>query len=249
MRIQVTLENGTCPDEMEKLFHNMQNLVEKTVKSKNEKVVVVCHSLGCSVFLTLLGPGIDFGQSIIQPKIVRELFRTLPSFYYLMPFGKLWDTPEVLVQTDKKNYTSKDLLELLVDLQPNGSNFPNMLLDAMITRKKLGVPGVKTVCFYGTGSQTPARLVYRGPEGLNGTQEVIYGDGDGTVNTRNIEVCRGWMGRQKQPVFIREVRGVTHRAMVSDSNIIDAIYSFASGPQAAAPTAPRLAMLKPARKH
>ncbi|UYV66449.1 PLA2G15 [Cordylochernes scorpioides] len=285
----VTLENGTCPDEMEELFHNMQNLVEETVKSENKKAVIVCHSLGCPVFLTLLGQvsqewkdkhievfvaigapwegavesleavisGVDFGQSVIKPKIVRELFRTMPSLYYLMPFGKLWGSKEVLVETKQKSYTSKDLLKLMVDLGSDGGNFAHLFLDAVTTRKKLGVPGVKTVCYHATGSATPARsleidliyqrvvldgevkystgfkqryslhirwifghdlednalaimasaktrislfaieedlLVYHGTEGLNGDHEVINEDGDGTVNTRNIEVCRGWVG-------------------------------------------------------
>jgi hypothetical protein len=52
--------------------------------------------------------------------------------------------------------------------------------------------------------------------GLNGSVELINGDGDGTVNFKSLEVPALWVNKQNQNIQIIVLDGVDHTNVLSD---------------------------------
>ncbi|GFS91955.1 phospholipase A2 group XV [Nephila pilipes] len=58
--------------------------------------------------------------------------------------------------------------------------------------------------------------------------KLLYGEGDGTVNLRSLNVCSGWKGRQKQKVFIERLPKVEHLDMMHNTKIRKFIANYAT---------------------
>lgn len=60
--------------------------------------------------------GDALGVVIVNPYKVRAEQRSMPSTVFLMPSPKFWKNDEVLVVTDRRNYTVADYEQLFQDL-------------------------------------------------------------------------------------------------------------------------------------
>ena len=69
---------------------------------------------------TTLIPGDNFGIPFTSAKTLREEERSYPSLAFLAPSRRLWTNDEVIVQTDRKNYTVFDYEDLFHDLRRHG---------------------------------------------------------------------------------------------------------------------------------
>lgn len=58
----------------------------------------------------------DHYRILVNPLTLRKQQRSLGSTAWLMPSDKFWDADEVLVQTDKRNYTVNDYQAFFEDL-------------------------------------------------------------------------------------------------------------------------------------
>lgn len=67
-----------------------------------------------SFFFSPLGDSL--GVVIVYPSWVRAEQRSMPSTAWLMPSPRYWAKDEVLVITDKRNYTVADYKDLFADL-------------------------------------------------------------------------------------------------------------------------------------
>lgn len=56
----------------------------------------------------VVGTGDNLGAFMLKEGVVREMQISAPSLAWLMPSKQLWKENEVLVETDKKNYTVND---------------------------------------------------------------------------------------------------------------------------------------------
>merc|ERR1712192_331791 len=150
--------------------------------------------------------------------------RTNPSLAWLMPQQGFWADDEVLVETEKKNFSRSNIGEFF-----DGYKEHNMAMMVEDTKGLLGglpPPQVEVFCIHGSQVNTTERVIYPPgsfpPSSLAAQQRskpttsnksknlkfwpfstepsLVKGDGDGTVNIRSLKGCLKWEGAQKQAV-------------------------------------------------
>ncbi|GFY59931.1 phospholipase A2 group XV [Trichonephila inaurata madagascariensis] len=222
---------------------------ETFLKNNKTKVTIVCHSMGCAITsyflntkdqawkdkhikgLITLGPAlggavkalktiaagenlgykVDAGQLKLQQ-------RSTVSLSYLVPSRHLWSPNEVIAFTKHKNYTVKNYDEFFKDI--GFSTAFEMYKDTFrYAEIGLNPPGVEVFCIYGVGLNTTIRLNYTQPKSFPDKPVLEFGEGDGTVNLRSLQVCSNWRGRQKQKVFLKTLPKVEHLDMLRDEYV------------------------------
>ncbi|XP_059058162.1 phospholipase A2 group XV-like [Achroia grisella] len=176
--------------------------------------------------------GDDLGSLMLRESTMRTQEITCPSLAWLMPSPVLWKPNEVLIQTDKYNYTVNDFQKWFMDMD---------LLDAWEmfkdTQKYKGdftAPGVEVHCLYGYNISTVERLVYKPGTWLDGYPSLAMGDGDGTVNIRSLSACRYWRGRPRglhahrhhnlnagKPIKTLALPNAEHLKILQDQRVVD----------------------------
>lgn len=175
--------------------------------------------------LRLMASGDSLGQSthIIKPLQVRALQRSIPSTAFLMPYDTFWTENEILVYGPFANYTVKDYKQFFHDIE-----FPDGYLVRQDTEnlvKKLDPPRVEVYCLYGFNVKTPGAFNYLNLRGeAKGTwydsqPDVIFDDGDGTVNIRSLIACQQWSKVQTQKVFSEKFENAEHLEMLKREDI------------------------------
>ncbi|XP_014208657.1 group XV phospholipase A2-like [Copidosoma floridanum] len=223
--------------------------------NNNEKVTFIAHSMGGSmalIFLRLqtqawkdkyvsslltlsgvwegsvkalqiLATGDNMSTHLLNARTLRKLLVTFPSFGWLLPTKPLTDDG-VLVTTEFKNYTQADLRQYLLEIGvPNAWEFyKNNRRNKFDSRP----PGVRVYCLYGDiRYSTVQRLLYRPGVSFNDAPELIFGDGDGSVNKKSLEGCLDWIDKQSQEIYYRSFPHVDHYGMLRNENILDYIES------------------------
>ncbi|KAK6982637.1 group XV phospholipase A2 [Biomphalaria glabrata] len=228
-------------------------------KNNNSKVVAIAHSMGNPVFLyflnqqpqewkdkyiqsmialagvwggavkplRLMASGDSLGVSVVVPLKVRPEQRSMPSTAFLMPSDKFWKPSEVLVRTESKNYTVADYKEFFSDL--NFTDGYEMRKDTEMLIRDLQPPGVVVHCLHGTGVDTPETLVYGKGQFPDTYPDVMYGDGDGTVNIRSLLGCLQWQNKQQPPVHHVPIPNAEHMAILQDTTVSKYIASVVTG--------------------
>lgn len=154
--------------------------------------------------------------------MIRVNERSFPSEYWLVPrpIAGVWTEDQVLFSTPEQNYSAFDLPRLMRDLDSGGTSLQSMYSGVMAALDKgFPPPNVPTLCIAGTGIKTPDSYVYT-EKFPNGSEQIHYGDGDGSVNINSVRSCRTWIGYQQYPVTYQELEGVEHVAMLSDQQTI-----------------------------
>ncbi|XP_055933165.1 phospholipase A2 group XV-like isoform X1 [Argiope bruennichi] len=167
--------------------------------------------------------GENLGVFVISQINVRKEQRTSPSLAYMMPSDMFWAPDEILVTTDKKNYTIRDFYDFFQDI-----DFPvgyEMVKDTYpFAHIGLNPPGVEIHCLYGANvTNTIDRLDYRGTSHFPDNPKLITGDGDGTVNIRSLEACKRWSGKQQQKVYSQPLPNVDHMGVLADQAVLQYI--------------------------
>ncbi|CAH0381619.1 unnamed protein product [Bemisia tabaci] len=154
------------------------------------------------VFIT----GADFNIPTLDKSEMRELLRTFQSMALLLPSEEAYgDTVLVEWLNKNKNYTAKDYNQLFHDIHYTDGYL--MRQDARsympIQGNKLGV---KVVCIWSHGLQTPFKMIIKGNNITNPTSVNFTNvDGDGTVPLKSLRYC------EKFPrVTSYEVSGYEH---------------------------------------
>jgi len=162
--------------------------------------------------------------------------RTNPSLAWLMPQQGFWSDEEVLVETEKKNFTRSNIGEFF-----DGYKEHNMAMMVEDTKGLLGglpPPQVEVFCIHGSQVNTTERVIYPPgsfpPSSLAARTRkstsnesknlkwwpfptepsLVKGDGDGTVNIRSLKGCLKWEGAQKQAVHHKVFKGINHVDML-----------------------------------
>ena len=149
---------------------------------------------------------------------LRDLYRTLPSFYLLFPRAAVWNDT-VLIVTPSRNYTANDYQQLFSD-----AGYPLGYTQFTEIDMLRSAPNVPTYCFYGLGVDTPMTFVYD-DNFPNSTPTVIPGDGDNAVNRPSSEICLQW-ANSGYPFNRTIFQGVNHSAIVTDPAVLQAIESI-----------------------
>ena len=93
----------------------------------------------------------------------------------------------------------------------------------------LDPPGVETWCMYGVGLSTPVTYIYDEDFPNSDPVDFVYADGDDTVDSLSMSLCKRWVGQQEQPVHVTEYRGLAHLDIVFHETVLDQIQDILEG--------------------
>ncbi|PRD28714.1 UNVERIFIED_CONTAM: Group XV phospholipase A2 [Trichonephila clavipes] len=218
-------------------------------KNNKTKVTIVCHSMGCPIIsyflntkdqpwkdkhikcLIALGPAlggavkalktIAAGENLgydVDAKQLKLQQRSTVSLSFMLPSRHLWSPNEVIAFTKDKNYTVENYDEFFKDI--GFSTAFEMYKDTFrYAEIGLNPPGVEVSCIFGVGLNTTIRLNYTEPKNFPDKPVLEFGEGDGTVNLRSLQVCSNWRGRQKHHVFFKTLPKVEHLDMLRDKYV------------------------------
>lgn len=171
--------------------------------------------------LKVFAIGDDLGAYLLRQTVLKDEQISSPSLGWLLPSKLFWKETEILVETDRKNYTLSTLQDYLIDIDvPNGWEFRK---DNEKYQLDFTAPGVEVHCLYGTNLDTVQKLYYKPGTSVGDTPQLIPGDGDGTVNLRSLEGCKYWQGKQKQKVYSQTFPGVDHMNILRNINVLNYI--------------------------
>lgn len=78
-------------------------------------------------------------------------------------------------------------------------------------------------CLFGTGVETPETLFY-GSNGFDQQPEMVYGDGDGTVNMLSLVAIESeWAEEKNQTLKLIKIPGISHTDILKDEAALDEI--------------------------
>ena len=237
-----------------KFLRDLKELVENATKSNGGKpAIIVSHSLGGLFVLQLLSrssrswrqkfvkhfvalsapwggavrtmltfaSGYSVGIPGLDPLLVREEQRSSESNIWLLPSPTTFDG-RALIVTPEKNYSAAEISVFLQDLGFSEGVLPykNRILPIV---KRLPSPGVALTSIIGTGVRTPETLIY-GKEGFDRQPEIVYGDGDGTVNLNSLlALTSAWGGRTGQVFKLVNISRVCHKSILKDEAAVRVI--------------------------
>lgn len=167
--------------------------------------------------LLTFASGNTLGVPLVDPLIVRGEQRSSESNLWLLPSPKFFDIEKPLVISPFANYTAGDIVQFLNDIGfPEGIQPYKSRILPLIER--LAVPEVPVTCMFGLNVKTPEKLIYRSKaEGFDEQPEVVYGDGDGTVNMASLLGLESlWKENRKQPFKVVTIRGVSHMSILKE---------------------------------
>ena len=176
--------------------------------------------------LKVFAIGDDLDAYFLRQSILKDEQITSPSLGWLLPSRLFWKETEILVQTEQKNYTLSTLQDYLIDINvPNAWEFRK---DNEKYQLNFQAPGVEVHCLYGAGVRTVERLYYKPGTSIECTPQLIFGDGDGTVNLRSLEACKHWQGNQKQKVYSQLFPGINHLGILRNPSVLSYIKTVLS---------------------
>ncbi|KAK6160591.1 hypothetical protein DH2020_003972 [Rehmannia glutinosa] len=166
--------------------------------------------------------GNTLGVPLVDPLLVREQQRCSPSNLWLMPSPSVFSRGKPLVITPDASYSSSDIAEFLKDIGFSEGVYPYKTRVLPLV-ESLPAPEVAVTCVVGSGVKTPETLFY-GDGGFDERPEVVYGDGDGTVNMVSLLALEtAWDGRKNQSVKVVKIPGVSHTSILKDENALGVI--------------------------
>lgn len=172
--------------------------------------------------------GNTLGVPLVNPLLVREEQRSSESNLWLMPNPKLFRSEKPIVITPNATYSAHNIPQFLNDIGfPEGIHpFKTRILAMM---DQLEAPGVPITCVIGTGVST-AETLYYDKRGFDEQPEIVYGDGDGTVNMVSLLGHESlWSNAKNQTLKTIRVPGVTHTEILKDDGAVGEVVREISG--------------------
>ncbi|EAY94415.1 hypothetical protein OsI_16184 [Oryza sativa Indica Group] len=133
-----------------------------------------------------------------------------------LPSPKVFDRHTPLVITRHKNYTAADMPEFMAAVGLPASEVALYETRALPVATSFGAPVVPTTCVNGGGVPTTETLVYWDGD-FGKDPRVVYGDGDGVVNSASILALDTVIGDDPKQEYYRSVKiaGASHVGVVS----------------------------------
>ncbi|KAJ9566828.1 hypothetical protein OSB04_002794 [Centaurea solstitialis] len=163
--------------------------------------------------------GNSLGVPLVNPLLVRNEQRSSESNLWLMPRRKHFPPEKPLVVTPNSTYSSYEISRFLEDIGfPEGVHPYETRILPMV--EKLAAPGVPVTCIVGSGVQTSESLYY-GDEGFDKQPEILYGDGDGTVNMVSLLALEEeWKDEEFQMLKVIKLDGISHTDILKNDEAI-----------------------------
>ena len=231
-----------------KFLEDLKDLIEKaSISNGGKPVILVAHSLGGLFVLQLLNrnppswrkqfikhfvalstpwggavqesrnlaSGYTLRAPLVDPLLVRDQQRSSESNLWLMPSPKVFGGLPLVV-TENATYTANDVVQFLNDI---GFSEAIDLYKSRIAPlvQQLPAPEVPVTCIFGSGVRTPETLFYD-ESGFDKQPEIMYGDGDGTVNMVSLAALQSeWADLKNQSLKTVRVEGASHLSMLRDA--------------------------------
>lgn len=145
----------------------------------------------------------------------------------MIPSQDAWPEDHVFISTPSFNYTHQDYRRFFNDI--NFEDGWHMWEDTRNLTADLPAPGVQVHCFYGVGLPTPVTYIYDEKFPNSDPVNFLYKDGDDTVDSHSMSLCKRWIGKQQQPVHVTEFNGMAHLDIVFNHNVLSAIQEILQG--------------------
>ncbi|XP_061078419.1 phosphatidylcholine-sterol acyltransferase [Conger conger] len=248
-----------APNEHAEYFSRLKGLVEEMYKEYQHPVYLLGHSMGCNYILyflnhqpqawkdhyirgfislgspwggavktlRVLASGENDGIPLVSTIKIREEQRMTTTNPWMMPTKDAWPTDHVFISTPSFNYTNQDYQRFFSDIHFEDGWY--MWEDTKDLTAGLPPPGVEVHCLYGVGSPTPVTYVYDENFPNADPVDIVYDDGDDTVDSRSMSLCKRWAGQQKQPVHVTEIRGLLHLDTVFDHRVLSLLQRILVG--------------------
>lgn len=248
-----------APNENAEYLTKLQDLVEETYEKEQEPVYLVGHSMGCHYVLYFLNHqpqdwkdkyikgfislGAPWGGAVKPLKVlvsgnndgiplisnikIREEQRMAMTNPWMLPFDKHWPKDHVFISTPTYNYTNQDYERLFSDINYEDGWY--MWEDTKNLTGDLDPPGVEVWCMYGVGLPTPVTHIYNEEFPNVDPIDYVYADGDDTVSSFSMGLCKRWIGQQEKPVHVTAFRGLTHLDIVFHESVLSIIQDILEG--------------------
>ncbi|XP_033941090.1 phosphatidylcholine-sterol acyltransferase-like isoform X2 [Pseudochaenichthys georgianus] len=173
-----------------------------------------------------LAPRENDGIPMISILKIREEQRMKPTNPWMLP-TKAWPSDHVFISTPTMNYTNQDYQRLFTDI--NYEDGWHMWEDTKNLTGDLYPPGVEVWCMYGVGLPTPVTYIYDEEFPNKDPVDFVYADGDDTVDSFSMSLCKQWAEQQEQPVHVTEYRGLPHLDIVFHEKVITQVQQIMEG--------------------
>lgn len=149
----------------------------------------------------------------IDPYQIRQVARGWGSVVWMMPFEQA-TKDQILVETLTRNYTAKDLYQLLLDANATTSAAIFKDIDPY---RELQAPGVSLNCIYGYNTSTISTIQFL--DGFDGNYTFKTSDGDQTSIEAELN-CDVWKNQQTQPITSYRIPNMIHNQAVFNPTAI-----------------------------
>uniref|UniRef100_F1L2M6 Group XV phospholipase A2 n=1 Tax=Ascaris suum TaxID=6253 RepID=F1L2M6_ASCSU len=174
------------------------------------------------------GYNMDHYRIILPPSKIRIMQRSFTSSAFLFPSYNLWNETEVFATTPNKNYSMANVKEFFFDM--NYTDGWSQYQNTAYLLGKLEAPNVEVHCIYGFEVPTPEKFIWSKGYFPDYQPTVIYGDGDGTVNHRSLDVCSQWIGHNGgKNVTVHPLEKTNHMDILEHTTSFEIIRKVAYG--------------------
>ncbi|MBN3315171.1 LCAT acyltransferase, partial [Atractosteus spatula] len=248
-----------APNEQEEYFAKLKELVEQMYSEYQQPVYLLGHSMGSNYILyflneqpqhwkdryikgfislgapwggavkplRVLASGENDGIPLVSNIKIREEQRMTTTNPWMIPTDQAWPTDHAFISTPNYNYTYRDYERFFKDI--HFEDGWHMWEDTRNLTAWLPPPGVEVYCMYGVGLPTPVTYIYDENFPNADPVDIVYDDGDDTVDSRSMELCKRWVGKQEEPVHIIELKGMAHLDIVFNDRALTLIQEILEG--------------------
>ncbi|KAL6853330.1 hypothetical protein ACP4OV_019359 [Aristida adscensionis] len=149
---------------------------------------------------------------------LRPMWRSFESAIANFPSPAVFGRRRPVVVTARRNYTAGDMAAFLAAVGARDAVEPFGRREVPKTRCRAPAPMVPVTCINGVGRRTPEQLVYLDGD-FDKDPEVVYGDGDRSINLISMLAFDDEMRRQpeqRRQYKSIKLRGAEHGSIVTD---------------------------------
>ncbi|XP_069183296.1 lysosomal phospholipase A and acyltransferase-like isoform X1 [Procambarus clarkii] len=232
-----------APNEMGEYFWDLEQLIETTYASTEQKVVLVAHSMGAPLIHYFL----NHKSQHWKDKHIEALVTLAGAWGGSVKAVNVYATgdnlgiPFLSSQTARREQVTLASLAFLLPspelwgpdevlIQTPDDNFTTsnfkemfeamelpdayeMYLDTKGLLHNAPAPGVEIHCIHGEGIPTVEKMVYH-VDRFPDYPHIVSGDGDGTVNARSMRHCLKWVNEQEQKIYHVPVPNIDHMDII-----------------------------------
>lgn len=172
-----------------------------------------------------LASGNTLGVPLVNPLLVRDQQRRSESNLWLLPNPTVFGSDKPLVVGPNRSYTAGEVVGFLRDIGfPEGVKPYEDRIVPLVRAMFSAPPEVPVTCIVGTGVKTMETLFYGDELGFDGRPEVVYGDGDGTVNIESLLALETLWKVEKNPSLkVIRLNGMSHTSVLNEKTALEKI--------------------------